>query len=98
MLRKVQIEHGDHFYMATIRNISRSGALVEGLWNVPRDTIFRIRLSEQQAVTATARWSQEDRMGVEFSSAIDIEERGSLAPVGHSKADSDRDLQSRKVG
>ena len=98
MLRKVQIEHGDHFYMATIRNISRSGALVEGLWNVPRDTIFRIRLSEQQAVTATARWSQEDRMGVEFSSAIDIEERGSVAPVGHSKAGFDRDLQSRKVG
>ena len=78
MLRKVQIEHGDHFYPATIRNISRTGALVEGLWNVPKDTIFRIRLSADQVITATARWSQEDRLGVEFSSALGLDDRGRI--------------------
>ena len=98
MLRKVQIEHGDHFYMATIRNISRTGALVEGLWNVPRNTIFRIRLSEDQAVTATARWSQEDRMGVEFSSALDLDERGTGAAIGLRTANPAWDGPARKAG
>ena len=98
MLRKVQIEHGDHFYMATIRNISRTGALVEGLWNVPKDTIFRIRLSEHQSVTATARWSQEDRMGVEFSSALDLDERGTIAAVGLRTFGAEWDSNARKVG
>ena len=98
MLRKVQIEHGDHFYMATIRNISRTGALVEGLWNVPRNTIFRIRLSEQQSVTATARWSQEDRMGVEFSSALDLDERGALAAICLPTTGADWNPNSRKAG
>ena len=98
MLRKVQIEHGDHFYMATIRNISRTGALVEGLWNVPRNTIFRIRLSEHQAVTATARWSQEDRMGVEFSSALDLDERGTIAAVGLRTVAADWTVNSRRAG
>ena len=98
MLRKVQIEHGDHFYMATIRNISRTGALIEGLWNVPKNTIFRIRLSEHQSVTATARWSQEDRMGVEFSSALDLDERGTIAAVGLRTFGTEWDSNARKVG
>ena len=98
MLRKVQVEHGDHFYMATIRNISRTGALVEGLWNVPKDTIFRIRLSEHQAATATARWSQEDRVGVEFSSALDLDERGAIATIGLRVAGADWEANERKVG
>ena len=98
MLRKVQVEHGDHFYTATIRNISRTGALVEGLWNVPKNTIFRIRLSEHQSATATARWSQEDRMGVEFSSALDLDERGSIAAVGLRPAGADWNTILRKVG
>lgn len=79
MLRKVQIEHGDHFYSATIRNISRTGAMIEGLWNVPKNTIFRIRLSSDQTITATARWSQEDRLGVEFSAPLARDEGATAA-------------------
>ena len=98
MLRKVQVEHGDHFYMATIRNISRTGALVEGLWNVPKDTIFRIRLSEHKSATATARWSQEDRVGIEFSSALELDERGAIATVGLRNTGEDWEANTRKVG
>jgi diguanylate cyclase (GGDEF)-like protein len=98
MLRKVQVEHGEHFYMATIRNISRTGALVEGLWNVPQNTIFRIRLSEHQVLTATARWSQEDRVGVEFSSPLELDERGTTAVAGPLGANADWQTISRKVG
>ena len=69
MLRKVLLDHGGQQYHCTIRNISPTGAMVEGLWNVPPGTIFRIMLAEGALVTATARWCQEDRMG-----AMKIEE------------------------
>src|SRR5690606_10328068 len=56
MLRKVVLDHQGQFYNGTIRNISATGALVEGVWNVPVGTIFRVQLSERQAVAATVRW------------------------------------------
>jgi predicted signal transduction protein with EAL and GGDEF domain len=67
MLRKVQLDHQGQFYNGTIRNISTTGALVEGLWNVPVGTAFKIQLSEGQVVAATARWSSQDRLGLEFA-------------------------------
>ena len=85
MLRKIVLDHGGQNYQGTIRNISATGAMVEGLWNVPPGTIFRIMLSEGQTVTATARWCQEDRMGVEFASQLALDESGRisiLAPPG----------------
>ena len=38
---------------------------------MPVGTIFKIQLSEGQVVTATARWSSQDRLGLEF--AVDRE-------------------------
>ncbi|MGG2305223.1 hypothetical protein ACE4Z6_27755, partial [Salmonella enterica] len=35
MLRKVALQHGGHNYDGMVRNISQTGALIEGLWNVP---------------------------------------------------------------
>jgi EAL domain-containing protein (putative c-di-GMP-specific phosphodiesterase class I) len=78
MLRKVLLENGGRHYHGTIRNISATGAMVEGLWNVPPGTIFRIMLSEGQIVTATARWCQEDRMGVEFAAPLEVDSDGYL--------------------
>ncbi|MEY4240000.1 MAG: hypothetical protein RL339_2601 [Pseudomonadota bacterium] len=70
MLRKITLEHGGQFYQATVRNLSATGALVEGLWNVPAGTLFRLHWAEGQVLTATTRWSQQDRMGVEFAQAL----------------------------
>ncbi len=70
VLRKVVIENSGHHYNGTVRNISISGAMVEGLWNVPPGTIFKIALSDTLIVTATSRWSTENRMGVEFSKPL----------------------------
>lgn len=70
MLRKISLEHGGQFYNATVRNLSTTGALVEGLWNVPPGTQFRLHWGEGRVLTATARWSQQDRMGMEFERAI----------------------------
>ena len=89
MLRKVMLDHAGQHYQATIRNISATGAMLEGLWNVPPGTIFRIMLSEGQVVTATARWCQEDRMGVEFAAPLNLDDAGRiavLAPPAAAKA------------
>lgn len=81
MLRKVVLEHGGQHYNGTIRNISATGALVEGLWNVPVGTIFRIALSDGLSVTATARWCSEDRMGLEFSAPLERDASGMLTAL-----------------
>ncbi len=75
MLRKVVLENSGHFYNGTIRNISGTGALVEGMWNIPAGTTFRVALSDRQSVTATTRWCSEDRIGLEF--AVPLERNGS---------------------
>ena len=79
MLRKVILECGGHHYHGTIRNISSTGALVEGLWNVPPGTRFSIALTENFKVIATSRWNAEDKMGVEFSRPLETEEDGSIS-------------------
>jgi diguanylate cyclase (GGDEF)-like protein len=79
MLRKITLEHGGQHYHGTIRNISATGAMVEGLWNVPKGTIFQIDFGGGQLVTATARWCQEDRIGVEFSTPLPLDDTGRIA-------------------
>ena len=67
MLRKVVLDHGGERYQGTIRNISSSGAMIEGLWNVPTGTTFDIQISESRSIRGTTRWSQQDRIGVQLS-------------------------------
>jgi hypothetical protein len=71
-LRTIAVHHDGHVYTGRIRNISATGALIEGLWNVPPGTLFAIELGENQFVNATSRWSKDDRTGVEFASAVDL--------------------------
>jgi diguanylate cyclase (GGDEF)-like protein/PAS domain S-box-containing protein len=79
MLRKVTLENNGQHYHGTIRNISATGSMVEGLWNVPKGTIFQIHFGEGQTVIATTRWCQEDRMGVEFATPLPIDHAGRIA-------------------
>ena len=79
MLRKVILESGGHHYQGTIRNISCTGALVEGLWNVPIGTKFSIALTESIKVVATSRWNTDDKMGVEFARPLETEDDGSIS-------------------
>tara|TARA_B100000678_G_scaffold288878_1_gene298193 strand:+ start:1491 stop:4190 length:2700 start_codon:yes stop_codon:yes gene_type:complete len=76
MLRRVVLQHGEDFYNATVRNISPQGAMIEGLWNVPEGTQFRIALSERLAVDAEVRWCAENRIGVQFAQALRRDQRG----------------------
>jgi len=81
MLRRVVLDHHGQLYNGTVRNISTTGALVEGLWNVPNGTIFKIHISDAMVVTATTRWCDEDRMGVEFAAPLRRETDGSIAEI-----------------
>ena len=90
MLRKVVLDHSGQHYHGTIRNISATGAMIEGLWNVPPGSIFRINLAEGQVVTATARWCQEDRMGIEFSAPLELDDAGRIAMIAQSHANPTR--------
>lgn len=80
MLRSIAVLHDGHVYNGKVRNISATGALIEGLWNVPVDTMFSIELADGLTVNARARWARDDRMGVEFISPIDLSRlRGNAA-------------------
>jgi diguanylate cyclase (GGDEF)-like protein/PAS domain S-box-containing protein len=70
MLRKVVLEHGDQHYHGTVRNLSSRGAMIEGLWHVPVGTIFRLTFADGLVLTATTRWNEEDRTGVEFATPL----------------------------
>ena len=76
MLRKVVLEHSGEIYHGTIRNISATGAMIEGLWNVPKGTSFNVQMGDGHIIAATARWSHDDRMGVEFAVKLQLDENG----------------------
>lgn len=72
VLRSVSISHSGHSYTGRIRNLSPFGAMIEGLWNVPKDTIFTIELAQDYSVDAIVRWSSQDRAGVQFAEEINM--------------------------
>ncbi len=64
-----------------IGNSSGGGALIEGLWNVPVSTVFRVVISEGHYVTVTARWSEGDRIGVEFAQPLERDGNGRIVAM-----------------
>ena len=78
MFRTIAVLHENHRYQARIRNISSTGALIEGLWHVPIGTMFKVELADGHLVEAATRWSNEDRVGVEFAIAVDIAQIGQV--------------------
>ncbi|WP_241657312.1 EAL domain-containing protein [Aurantiacibacter suaedae] len=78
MLRKVVLDHQGQFYNGTVRNISATGAMIEGLWNVPVGTVFALHLSRDHTIRCTTRWCEEDRMGVEFEYPLKRDSAGRL--------------------
>ncbi|WP_197273727.1 EAL domain-containing protein [Porphyrobacter sp. AAP60] len=66
LLRRVMVVHNGDRINATLRNISESGAMIEGLWNMPPGSPVRIEFDADRSVTAQVRWSRENRVGLEF--------------------------------
>jgi len=66
LLRKIGLIHEDHRYDVTMRNLSRTGAMVEGLLDVPLGTPFVVDFGEGQLAVATVKRSNGHRQGLEF--------------------------------
>ena len=70
LFRKVGVIHEDHRYDAVLRNLSRTGAMIEGLLDVPVGTDLVIDLGEGQLAVARVRRSRNATQGIEFETPL----------------------------
>ena len=70
VLRKIGAIHDDHRYKVVLRNLSKTGARIEGLVDVPVGTAFVIDLGDGQLAVAHVRRSQRHVQGVEFETPL----------------------------
>lgn len=68
--RKIGLVHENSRYQVFLRNLSKSGAKIEGLLDVPVDTDVVLDLGGGQLVVATVRRSQGYSQGVEFETQL----------------------------
>ena len=78
MFRKVTAIHDNHRYAVVIRNLSTTGAFIEGILDVPIGTRFVIDFGEGQLVTATVRRSVKHQQGIEFEQTMVSDGNGGL--------------------
>ena len=98
MFRRVMLGHSTEKYEATIRNISQTGAMITGLWNVPDGTIFNLELGVNQTITVTARWCREDKIGIEFVRPLDLDDKGRIILMPEQRRVPSDSLRLRKAG
>ncbi|MEM7689882.1 MAG: EAL domain-containing protein [Pseudomonadota bacterium] len=70
VLRKIGLIHEDHYYDVMLRNISRTGARVEGLGNVPKGEKVVLDLGGGQLVVSEVVHSKEIAQGVKFETPL----------------------------
>jgi diguanylate cyclase (GGDEF)-like protein/PAS domain S-box-containing protein len=68
--RKISLIHGDHRYNVRLRNISKTGAKIEGLFGVPVGEQVVLDLGGGQLAVATVRRSEGASQGVEFETPL----------------------------
>jgi hypothetical protein len=70
MFRKVHAIHHNHRYQVVIRNLSATGALIEGLLDVPLGTEFVIDFGDGQLAVSTVKRSKGDKQGIQFEERL----------------------------
>lgn len=78
VFRKIQVIHEDYAYEVTLRNLSKTGALIQGLTEVPTGTQFVVDLGGGQLAVATVTRSSGDVQGLEFEQPLVEDGAGSL--------------------
>lgn len=78
MFRVVHAIHHNHRYQVVIRNLSATGALIEGLLDVPIGTNFVIDLGDGQLAVSTVRRSNGNKQGIEFEEPLVDDGSGGL--------------------
>ena len=66
MLRRIGLIHEDHRYDVTMRNLSRTGCMIEGLLDIPLKTQFVVDMGDGQLSVATVKRSAGSMQGLEF--------------------------------
>lgn len=78
MLRRVGLIHEDHRYEVIMRNLSRSGCMVEGLLDIPVGTQFVVDFGEGQLAVAAVKRSAGSMQGLEFEQPLVDDGAGGL--------------------
>lgn len=78
MFKKVNAIHDNHSYSVVIRNLSVTGALIEGLLDVPVGTKFVLDFGEGQLAVSTVRRSMGHQQGLEFDERLVSDGNGGL--------------------
>jgi diguanylate cyclase (GGDEF)-like protein/PAS domain S-box-containing protein len=68
--RKVGVIHEDHRYEVVMRNLSKTGAGIEGLLDVPLGTPLVLDLGDGQLVVAKVTRSEGHAQGLEFEDSL----------------------------
>jgi diguanylate cyclase (GGDEF)-like protein len=78
MFRTIGVIHADHYYPVMLRNLSVSGALIEGLVDVPLGTRFIVDFGEGQFELASVVRSRESHQGISFERELVSDGNGGL--------------------
>ena len=78
VFRRIGVIHEDHYYEVTMRNLSRSGAMIEGLEDVPVGTQFVLDFGQGQLAVAVVVRTDDDVQGLEFESWLVDDGAGGL--------------------
>ncbi|KLI63684.1 diguanylate phosphodiesterase [Aurantiacibacter marinus] len=78
LFRRVGVIHEDHHYTAILRDLSRSGARIEGLAGVPVGTQLLLDLGEGQLIVGSVRRSQDATQGLSFETPLVSDGAGGL--------------------
>jgi diguanylate cyclase (GGDEF)-like protein/PAS domain S-box-containing protein len=82
LLRRAVVVHNGNRLTATLRNVSDTGAMIEGLWNIPAGSFVQIEFGAELSETAQVRWSRENRVGIEFQTPLSRRADGTFKSLG----------------
>jgi diguanylate cyclase (GGDEF)-like protein len=78
VFRRVGLIHDDHRYEVIMRNLSKTGAMVEGLVGVPDGTALVLDLGEGQLALGSVTRSEGASMAIEFETPLVSDGAGGL--------------------
>ncbi|WP_394727987.1 putative bifunctional diguanylate cyclase/phosphodiesterase [Altererythrobacter sp. GH1-8] len=68
--RRIGLIHGNYRYNVVLRNLSKSGAMIEGLMDVPLDTEVVLDLGDGQLAVAVVKRTEGYSQGLEFETPL----------------------------
>lgn len=98
MFRKAGVIHGNLYRSGTIRNLSSTGALIDGIDEVPAKSLIIVDLGEGQLSFATVVRAQSGHIGVQFDQPLVDDGAGTLCTRRRISAYSIASLELPKPG